>query len=356
VQADNWASEFESQKFESEIDPQKWTNEFNNRFDKDNFPSEWMNDFDTEQQEWLREFGNAYSGDYQFGDASENPYMDHPQPFEKGMELFDAGNISEAILAFEAELQKNPDNALCWQYLGQAHAENDKDSKAIAALQQALKQNPQNPQAMLALAASYTNDMYRDEALDTLKNWLENHPEYKRVSYIAPHYEDGYFFKQYHIAVTNMFIEAARMKPDEPDADVQTALGLLYNLSMEYDRAVDCFKAALHVRPDDCLLWNKLGATLANSNRSAEALGCYFNALKIKPTYVRARANLGISFMALKEYKTAAQYFLGALSLHPEAKHIWSHLQIIFMAMERPDLMTKSSEMDPNLFRDEFEF
>ena len=42
-----------------------------------------------------------------------------------------------------------------------------------------------------------------------------------------------------------------------------------------------------------------LGATLANSNRSEEAIGCYFNALQIKPTYVRARANLGISFMAL---------------------------------------------------------
>ncbi len=96
-----------------------------------------------------------------------------------------------------------------------------------------------------------------------------------------------------------MYLEAARMRPHDPDPEVQTALGLLYNLSYEYEKAVDCFKAALTKRPSDYRLWNKLGATLANSNRSEEALGAYFKALEGKPTYVRARANLGISFLAL---------------------------------------------------------
>ena len=72
----------------------------------------------------------------------------------------------------------------------------------------------------------------------------------------------------------------------------------------------NCFHAK------DYLLWNRLGATLANSGRSEEAIEAYHKALEIKPTFVRARYNLGVSCINIGCYKEAAEHLLSALSMH----------------------------------------
>lgn len=52
------------------------------------------------------------------------------------------------------------------------------------------------------------------------------------------------------------------------------------------------FRAALAASPADYSLWNKLGATLANSSRSGEAIAAYQKALDLKPNYMRAWTNM----------------------------------------------------------------
>jgi len=156
--------------------------------------------------------------------------------------------------------------------------------------------------------------------------------------------------------VTNLFLEAAKMTANDPDPNVQIALGLLFNISLEYNLAVNCFQTALQKKPEDYLLWNKLGATLANSNRSKEALEPYYKSLSIKPSYTRARANLGISFLNLELYEEASMQFLAALAIQPSAKHIWMSLQTVFSRMERDDLLEKSLKYDVELFRGDFRF
>ncbi|PNT68366.1 hypothetical protein BRADI_3g39510v3 [Brachypodium distachyon] len=353
--ADKWVSEFSSERNQGGLN-EKWADEFS----KLHVDDEWAEEFsggafgESSADPWADEFQNQLSASKQNSGASRgvyvfsemNPYVGHPNPMQEGQELFRKGLLSEAALALEAEVLKNPDNAEGWRLLGVTHAENDDDQQAIAAMLRAQEANPTNLEVLLALGVSHTNELEQGEALRYLSRWLQNHPKYGGLA--PPQPTDSFYGPD----VIRLFNEAAKMSPE--DADVHIVLGVLYNLSREYDKAIASFKTALQLKPHDYSLWNKLGATQANSIQSADAVLAYQQALDLKPNYVRAWANMGISYANQGLYEDSIRYYVRAVSMNPKADNAWQYLRISLGNASRSDMTAACDSRNLDVLQKEF--
>lgn len=281
---------------------------------------DWIKKYQNDKEEWQRlEPGYGYRAihpEYQtYNYMLDNPYLSHSEAIDGAPHT----TLADEIMALEAKSQLFPEDAKTWERLGLKQQENERDGAAITALEKAVSLDAQCLDAWLALAVSYTNEHCRMDAYNCLEQWIANNSLYKHITENKKlgqyHTEE----KKRHDYITQLFLEAARTSPEEMDPDVQVGLGVLFNMSEEYDKAVDCFKAALMSKPQDYQLWNKVGATLANSRDSMGAIEMYDRALQINPSFVRARYNLAISCMNMGQYLEAAEHFLTTLNLQRAA-------------------------------------
>lgn len=340
---DKWVDEF------SKLNVQDWVGEFEHQAEGaagEDAMESWASAYDEYLNEQSAAKNNLDSskGIYVFSDM--NPYVGHPDPLKEGQELFRKGLLSEAVLALEAEVLKNPDNAEGWRLLGIAHAENDDDQQAIASMMRAQEVDPTNLEVLLALGVSHTNELEQSAALKYLYQWLRNHPKYGTLS--PAEMSDSLYYAD----VARIFNEAAQLSPE--DADVHIVLGVLYNLSREYDKAIDSFKTAIKLKPQDYSLWNKLGATQANSVQSAEAIEAYQQALDLKPNYVRAWANMGISYANQGMYEESIRYYVRALAMNPKADNAWQYLRISLSCASRNDMLEACDSRNLDVLQKEF--
>lgn len=329
----------------------------------------------------------------QYRRSQQNPFETHPDPLSEGLRLLaNGGNLSDAALLFEAATQRDTqggtggevergevdrsrrERSEAWRRLGECQAMNEKEAQAIRALEEAIKIDENNLEAYMSLAISYTNEGYDTAAHQTLERYISRaYPNIKAAPLSAEisgskdpiEGTEGNPWASLN-RVTDLFLQAARQgnSAGQIDPEVQVGLGVLFYTQSAYEQAQDCFNSALSVRPNDFLLWNRLGATLANGGKPEEAIAAYHKALELRPTFTRAIYNLSVSCLNLGAHHEAAEHLLAALSLQQthtlpdvpegeqpaptplaeagESHNLWSTLRRIFLVMDRLDLAQKA--------------
>ncbi|KAM0751124.1 TPR-like protein [Meredithblackwellia eburnea MCA 4105] len=336
---------------------------------------------------WTKENVDSFlSTESPFPFSSENAYESMTDPFAEGQRLLAEGApLSEAALAFEAACRQDPGRGEAWRAAGETWAADEREVKGIRALEKAVACGGKDGvAAWMSLAVAYVNEGQELRALATLEKWLSL--AYPSLNVPAPDTSHPVSPWDTSNRVIDMFLAAARAGPqarapgqsdeltDIVDPDVQVGLGVLFYSNSDYERARDCFEAALSVRPTDFLLWNRLGATLANGGLPEEAISAYRRALDLRPTFTRATYNLGVSCLNIGCYQEAAEHLLAAIEGQKNrnevggtggpgegdegSQNLWHTLRRSFLCMDRHDLAELAHPTtDVSVFRSHgFEF
>ncbi|EIW83053.1 TPR-like protein [Coniophora puteana RWD-64-598 SS2] len=368
--ASAWEQLQTSEKPPAQEDMAKWEAEFNQLMAADREENDydygaamqdaWANSHSgengfVEEPVKFDEEGIPILSDYAF--ESSNKFLDGStlvtSPLSEAKALLDrGGSLSEAALLLEAAIQKGElgeGGYEAWILLGETRNMDEREELGMRALAEGVKRAETanaSGAGMISLAISYTNESYERASYVMLLRWLRarfpSHPIPETTQQAVASHSTW----DSHEKITDAYLSLARQQYSQGivDPDVQIALGILFYNTGEYTRAKDCFEAALSQRPEDWLLWNRLGSSLSNGNKPEEALGAYREALNLRPTYTRAIYNVGVACMNIGAHKEAAEHFLSALSMQETngggrtSEQLWFTLRRAFLAMNRSDL------------------
>ena len=121
---------------------------------------------------------------------------------------------------------------------------------------------PGNLTAWMALAVSYTNESLFKQGCEALRQWFNANEKYRHIggsrspntvpttspaSSSTSSSPSPIYSPAEQRDIQTRFIEAVRETTarNEFDFELQSGLGVLFNISGEYDKAVDCFKVSV---------------------------------------------------------------------------------------------------------------
>ena len=107
--------------------------------------------------------------------------------------------------------------------------------------------------------------------------------------------------------------------------------------SVDIDKAISHYKAALRMKPDYAVALYNLGNVLIKKGKVDEAIDHYQKALHIKPDYVEVLNNLGNAFFKKKDYDKALFYFTKAFKMNPRQIDASNNLANVMFVQGKPN-------------------
>ena len=220
------------------------------------------------------------------------------QFFRDGLSFLSKDDCEKALPYFEKAVESDSNYAEAWAQTGFCNEKLGKHAEALEASKKAVVLRPS--------AESYFNI------------GLAN-----------------YYLKQYKEAADG-YRQSIKLDPYQA-ADAYYALGLVYRDWGKADEEIQAYKAAIRLRPDYTVAYERLGSRYLRSKKYNEAIEIFRQLSALKPGDANAPNNMGEAYFELNRLNDAVESFRQSIRLKPDFGKAYYNLGRTLLAMGNRD-------------------
>lgn len=241
--------------------------------------------------------------------VTEKNYVAHDN---RGLYLYKAGRIDEAMQDYRAALAINPGYLNANNNLGHAFYELGRPAEAIPLYRMALKSQPTHLEVRNNLANALTDVGQLAEATEHYDYVLARQPNHSN----ALNGSAVLLAMQNHPAEAKTRLEQAlRLDPD--NASAHANLGNVCSMLGQREDALGHYRRAIELNPQDAHTHYIIGALLNELGKSTEAAELLQRSLSLRPNHPDTLAQLGLALVRSGRRDEGLRAWRAALQVQP---------------------------------------
>jgi len=245
------------------------------------------------KSEALRQLGDLPAAEALLQQIHEDAPDSAEVLFRLGLTRLDRGNLSGALQAFDASVQRASDHAGGWLYLGRCLFLQGNFTDAEKALRRSLELDPASRVARILLSICLAREQIQDEEVTAVEESLLQQPEQEPLAGALLNTYIGHGLQEPATLLSQAMVD---IFPDS--IHWYTTLGMLMNVGGRYEEATNYSRSALAIDPKAPGPMQHLAQALRHLGQIEEAIRLMRGVIESDPQSVEA--NLGLAGMLIE--------------------------------------------------------